>query len=327
MRNGLGNLVGADRGALSVGGIMNAAEDGNPLTPDVDFYEFDIAFLDPNILPEYNIPLTYPTVFDIDYANGLTNRPNTTIQVYRLFDINGTPEDRTDDVYRLVYTARDGNIAEDRPATPGESDVDDLLRGSVGATDPFLGVVDLAIWQPTVEPNKPYPQATFRVAVSPDTWMPDEMNQFTTANAANADLRLEPISTVRRIAEDHIEVGNTSTNDPPQIPVLWDDESEVDYHLGDVVLYLTRDQGRPGDVTSTTVLTVDPFTGTQETVCCPPSVTRRRTWPCIPTELLYSYRLSRNEPLPCYPAIRHPGNYLSDQSGQRVCDVRARRRH
>jgi hypothetical protein len=84
----------------------------------VDFYEFDIAFLDPNILPG-DIPVTYPTVFDLDYANGLTDRPNASMQVYRLYDINGTPEDRTDDIYRLIYTARDGNIAEDRPATPG----------------------------------------------------------------------------------------------------------------------------------------------------------------------------------------------------------------
>ncbi len=243
----LGNLVGADRSSISVGGVL--FRDNNPLTHDVDFYEFDIAFLDPNILPEYNIGLTYPTVFDIDYANGVGDRPNTSMSVYRLVSINGTPDDRTDDVYELMYTARDGNIAEDRPATPGSSDLDDLSRGTAGATDPFLGVVDLAIWQPpaTGESFKPYPQATYRVAVSADDWMPSDLNQFTSANAANPDLRLEPVQTVRRIAEDHIDFGNNSTDDDPQIPVLWDDDSIVPYQLGDVVLYLVRDQGIVGD--------------------------------------------------------------------------------
>ena len=253
----LGNLLNTDRNAISVGGVLTS--NGN--TPDVDFYEFDISFLDPNRLPG-GIAVTYPTVFDLDYANGLTDRPNASMQVYRLVNNNGTPEDPTDDIYELIYTARDGNIAEDRPATPGASDLQDMLRGSVGASDPFLGVVDLAIIDPPGRTVKSYPHATFRVAVSPDTWMPDEMDQFTAAVAANPNLRLEPIQTVRRIAEDHIEVGNPATSDAPQIPVLWDDTSEVAYHLGDVVLYLTRvGPASP----STTVLTVDPFTGEQET--------------------------------------------------------------
>jgi len=313
----LGNLVSADRGVISVGGVLDSWEDGDLSTPDVDFYEFDIAFLDPNVIPQYPI-LTYPTVFDIDYANGAGDRPNTSLQVYRLYDMNGTPNDRTDDVYRLVYTARDGNLAEDRPATPGSSDIEDLLRGTVGATDPFLGIVDLAIVQPTGEPFKPYPYATYRVAVSSDVWMPDEMNQFTSANAANPDLRLEPIQTVRRIAEDHIDFGNNSTADPPQIPVLWDDESIVPYQLGDVVLYLVRDEGIAGDSTSTTVLTVDPFSGAQETLV-------GRFGDEIgdvamhPNGWLYSYRLSRGDfenPYPtCYPRDDASGNFLSINPG------------
>ena len=160
----LGNLVAADRSTISVGGILDRWEDGNPLTPDVDFYEFDIAFLDPEHHPGVPHRLTYPTVFDIDYANGVGDRPNTSMQVYRLYDMNGTPNDRTDDVYRLVYTARDGNIAEDRPATPGSSDIDDLSRGTVGATDPFLGVVDLAIVQP------PAPSPSSRTRTPRSAW-------------------------------------------------------------------------------------------------------------------------------------------------------------
>jgi len=186
----LGNLVSADRNTISVGGTLNYLEDGNPNTPDVDFYEFDIEFLDPNIIAQYPYP-TYPTVFDLDYANGLTGRPNASLQVYRLYD-EGTPDDRSDDVYRLVYTARDGNVAEDLSATPGSSDVQDMLRGSIGGSDPFLGVVDLAVVQPPNEPLKQY-QATFRVAVSADVWMPDDLDQFTSAVATNPDLRLEPI--------------------------------------------------------------------------------------------------------------------------------------
>ena len=277
-------------------------------TPDVDFYEFDISFLDPNVLPTYPL-LTYPTVFDLDYANGLTGRPNASMQVYRLYDVNGTPEDRSDDIYRLVYTARDGNVAEDRPATPGASDLQDMLRGSVGGSDPFLGVVDLAIVQPTGEPFKPYPHATFRVAVSPDIWMPDEMNQFTSAIAANPDLRLEPIDTVRRIAEDHIEVGNTSTDDPSQIPVLWDNTSEVAVPLGRRCAVPDPRWGPAS--TSTTVLTVDPFTGTQETMMDVFRRTIRATSPCTTTAGCTRTGLSRDEPFARRRMIASSGNYLS----------------
>ncbi len=178
----------------------------------------------------------FDTIFDVDYANGLGDRPDVSIHIY---DATG----------RLILTARDGNIAEDRPATPGSADIDDLSRGTVGATDPFLGVIELAT-------------GTYRVAITSDTQMPSDLDQFVQAIATNPDVRLEPIETVRRIAEDHIETGNTSTADPPQVSLLFDDQAEVAYHLGDVTLYLYR---VPSPLAPTEVLTVDPFTGAQET--------------------------------------------------------------
>ena len=81
-----------------------------------------------------------------------------------------------------------------------------------------------------------------------------------------------------------------------------------------MVLYLVRDQGRVNDRTSTTVLTVDPFTGTPETTVgvfgdeTGDVAMHHNGW-------LYSYRLSRNDyenPYPiCYPRDDASGNFLS----------------
>jgi len=302
---GLGNLLESDRGAISVSGELDPWEDGNPLIPDVDFYEFEVDYLDPD--PDILGPGSYETVFDIDYANGLGNRPNASVY---LFNSAG----------RLILTSRDGNIAEDRPGTPGSSDLDDLSRGSVGATDPYIGIVDLGI-------------GTYSVAVTADVRMPTELDQFFRSNATNPDVRLEPINTVRRIAEDHIDFGNNSTADPPQINVLFDGNSEVPYNLSDVVLYLSRHGGIPNDPTSTTVLTYDPFTGAHETNIFPNGATGSfgdETADIAMHEngLLYAYRLSENEPVPCDQPETHrdsnSGNFLridpGDGSATRIID-------
>ena len=279
---GIGNLLNSDRAAISVAGVLDDGEDGNPFTPDVDFFEFDINYLD---APDD----TFETVFDLDYANGLGGRPNASIHV---FDTNG----------RLILTSRDSNVAEDRPSTPGSSDLDDLSRGSVGATDPYIGVIDLSSSRLV---------APYTVAVSADRQMPSELDQFFVAqNPTNPDVRLEPIATVRRIAEDHIDFQGGSTADPPQTAVLFDADAAIDYDLGDVVLFLSRDLGVPGDVTSTTILTVDPFTGVQETIV---GAFSQETGDVAihPNGNLYTYRISQNEPIPCVPRDELSGNFYA----------------
>jgi len=223
---GVGNLLNSDRGTISVAGSLDVTG------ADVDFYEFNINYLDPDAVGLFD------TIFDVDYANGLGDRPDVSIHVY-------------DGEGRLILTARDGNIAEDRPATPGSADIDDLSRGTVGATDPFLGVISL-------------PTGTYQVAISSDRRMPSDLDQFVEAIATNPYVRLEPIETIRRIAEDHIEVGNTSTADPPQVSLLFDDQADVAYHLGDVTLYLYR-APNPLVTDLSELVTIDPFTGALET--------------------------------------------------------------
>ena len=58
------------------------------------------------------------------------------------------------------------------------------------------------------------------------------------------------------------------------------------------------------------MLTVDPFTGTQETVLLPAFGDETADVAMHPNGTLYSYRLSRNEPFPCYPRDPASGNYL-----------------
>ena len=285
----MGNLLNVDRIAISVGGRLAAG--------DVDFYSFDIRYLDRNGFAVHPGGGTYETVLDIDWANGVDNRPNTSIH---LFDATG----------RLIYTSRDSNIADDRPSRPGTADITALEAGSVGTRDPFLGVIDLAAG------------TTYTVAIAADTQMPSQMNQYFQANADNPDFRLEPIESVRRVAEDHLDfIGpdTQSTADPPQVSELLDLNpvpvpvnlgdveftAEVPYNLGDVVLFLSESSGL-----ATTVTTVDPFTGTPETNV---GTFLRETGDIAmhPEGWLYSYRLSRNEPVICSPRDDLSGNFLS----------------
>ncbi len=95
----------------------------------------------------------------------------------------------------------------------------------------------------------------------------------------NPMLRLEPITSLNRIAEDHLEPpGILQTFQQPQLlrqpedpdNFLFGDESPVEFSLADVVLYVAQDYDNdvprfpPWD--QTRILTVNPFTGAPETV-------------------------------------------------------------
>ena len=147
---------------------------------------------------------------------------------------------------------RDSNIADDRPAPLAGTDLEDLSRGSVGPLDAFIGTIELPVDE----------DGSYSIAVSANTQIPEELQQFFVSGAVNPNLRLEPVNSVVRIAEDHINSpGLYSTADAPIVPVLIDNESVVPYHLGDVTLFITTDDG----FNQTGVYTVDPFTGVLET--------------------------------------------------------------
>lgn len=155
---------------------------------DIDFYTFDVAYNNISNPSAHHGSL----VFDLDYADGLS-RANTTMTV---FDSSGVP----------ILIARDSNIAEDRPAPVvdplDQSGMYDLSRGTVGEFDPFLGTVEL-------------PQGSYYVAVTSDRVLPAELLN-------NPAVRLEPINSVIRIAEDRIGTYGGSTAVAPMVPLLFD---------------------------------------------------------------------------------------------------------
>jgi len=155
---------------------------------DLDFYTFDVAYNNISNPSAHHGSL----VFDLDYADGLS-RANSTVTV---FDSSGRP----------ILIARDSNIAEDRPAPVvdplDQSGMYDLSRGTVGEFDPFLGPVQV-------------PQGRYYVAVTSDRMLPAEVLN-------NPAVRLEPVNSVIRIAEDRIGSYGGSTAVAPVVPLLLD---------------------------------------------------------------------------------------------------------
>ena len=229
----LGNPLQTDRGALSVAGYLD-----NP--NDVDFYRLTIDY---ESIQTYE-PLPYlSTIFDVDYTDGL-GRPNTELWI---FDSNG----------RLILKGNSSNIADDRSGSSA-----DLGAGSAGGLDPFIGPVEL----PAGSAVSPVSRGVYYVAVSSNAQMPDELSQFLVENPTNPYVRLEPIDSLRRIAEDRVGFsGDSGIPESPTMPVLFHPtESIVPFDLSDVTLFVTTDYGLASG-TSSTLYTVDAYTGKQET--------------------------------------------------------------
>ncbi|MBT4693480.1 MAG: hypothetical protein HOB73_09065, partial [Planctomycetaceae bacterium] len=213
----LGNILQTDRSVISVAG--NLSNSG-----DVDFYTFDVSYEDVQTQGT-----GMAAIFDLDYADGFA-RANTNISI---FNDNG----------ELILVGSDSNIADDRPRSPLQgSDLDDLSRGTIGPLDPFVGTVEL-------------PVGSYTIAISNETRIPAEMEQFYTSNATNPLLRLEPINSIDRIVEERFD-GTT---------LLIDDSSLVPYFLGDVVLFVSADVSTDAGLVDTSITTIDGFTGKQET--------------------------------------------------------------
>lgn len=147
---------------------------------DIDFFQFEVNFGNAALSQ-----MQRSTVFDIDYADDFS-RPDTNISVF--YDDGSGP--------RLVLFGTGSNIAEDQSSPLGNEIGELLARGSIGNGDPFIGPVSL-------------PQGTYYVAVTEASRVPVELE-------SNPLLRREPLDSVLRIFEDHVQSIGGSTARPPR---------------------------------------------------------------------------------------------------------------
>ena len=117
--------------------------------------------------------------------------------------------------------------------------------GTVGSLTPFLGPVTI-------------PEGTYFIAVSSNSQVPVVLNQYSESETVAPLMRLEPLDSIGRVAEDHVMEPILSFTDleapyeAPDQPLLFGvlEEEEVilvnnivPFHLGDMTL-LIRPEGR-----------------------------------------------------------------------------------
>lgn len=230
----MGNLLTADRNAISVAG--NLAGLG-----DVQWFSFNIDYDLIQAINGVNAgEKTWSTIFDFDYSDGLA-RPDATISV---FDSTG----------RLIYVGRDSRVDADQPAPGQGTNLNDLSRGTVGTLDPYIGAVQM----PTGVPGQTH---RYFVAVSSNRGLPAAMDGTFQASATTPLVRLEPINSIRRIVDDHIGSQGGATAAPPDSPAFTDITTMIGlaqhvapYNLSDVPLFIAQ---------RNTLGIVNPYTGAQ----------------------------------------------------------------
>ncbi len=251
----LGNLLESDRNAISIAGSLSADD-------DVDFYQFNSDYAStiygPSIerIPGVNAAdKTWSTVFDIDYADGLTRADSSLI----VFDGSGVP----------ILIGRESNVADDQPAAGMGIDLSDLTRGSGGQLDPFIGPVSL----PTGDGTG---QFDYTVGVISNQELLSQLDQTFFSTPTNPLIRLEPVNSIKRIVEDHIGFqGYETTTQPggtvgsrPVNPVetaglfnVTDLSVNVrDFELSDIPLFVSVNDGG-----TTRLQTIDPEFGNRTT--------------------------------------------------------------
>ncbi|MCE5267037.1 MAG: PPC domain-containing protein, partial [Planctomycetaceae bacterium] len=228
-----GNLLQSDEGMLSIGGYLNSWS-------DVDWYRFSIKYGNTieNISGVTSAESVYPVVLDLDFADGL-NRPDATIWLYEEYTevVNNVSQTKR----RLIYSGSNSNIADDLAGLGNGSASDILSSGSYGANDAYIGPIYL-------KEGHNYYVAVTSTAVSADAANP----------AYNASLHIEPLSTTKLVAEDHI--GTTSASSYTLFPGTTTANLNLaaqDYQLNDVGFYVMTDTG---------LCMVDPFTGKVQAV-------------------------------------------------------------
>lgn len=210
--------LASDRLAKTVGGALSSAA-------DVDWYQFDVNYQ--NLTRGTNgEPLYLSTLFDIDYVDGFARGD---LAIY-IFNADG----------ELVLAGSDSNVADDQP-TGQSTGASDLSRGSAGNLDPFIGAAEL-------------PEGNYFIAVVNQSQIPTALDQFVTPTAQIPLLRLEPIDSVTRIAEDRIDVVAGQPAVAPAVPLLFQgNDSAIPYTLNDMTMYRLTSGNAVG--------LVNPFTG------------------------------------------------------------------
>lgn len=253
----VGNLMNSDRAALYLAGRLEA-----PGT-DIDFWEFEVRYDATQTIADFGVESPHvPVTIDLDFADGF-GRADTTVA---LFTAAG----------ELILLGRDSNIADDQPKPLNGPDTGDLSRGTNGKLDPFIGPVELI-------------GGTYRLAVFATTQIPTVLNQYWERNPAASLIRLEPVNSTVRIAEERFGPSTTvfdfntgmfvtvssDTQSTASAPITdlftvdaggdLDPKHAVPFHLGDVTLFVSTFGGTKGNDEST-IRTIDPFTGAIETL-------------------------------------------------------------
>jgi hypothetical protein len=184
----LGNLLSTNQGAINVAGNVAAPT-------QVTWYKFEANYNLLQAIAGLNAGnKSVAAMFDVNYADGLS-RPDTTISV---FDSNGM----------LIYEGRGSNVPDDQASnSPGAAS--NLSFGSYGKLDPYVGAVQLPAGAGSGNP------LTYFVAISSSAMLPTALDASFNAGSANTLVRLEPIDSVSRIAEDHIGSQGGETAQPP----------------------------------------------------------------------------------------------------------------
>jgi hypothetical protein len=277
----LGNILANDRNTVSVGGFLAGAT-------DVDWYRFNVDYdFVQSVVGLNNAGKSWSAIFDIDYADGL-GRPDTMISIF-------------DEFGRLILVGRDSNVDDDQQRK-GDANAplsERTIRGSFGKNDPYIGPVQL----PTGTTNgaAAIPGAnssrTYYVAVSSSTAVPQMFDQFYTENPTNPLIRLEPVNSVNRVADDHIDYAGYAPIDPATGQPLYPNSpfnapphadaasrnplfgptngigrtisslaaQATPFTIGDVPLFVIRDTDAGIGNDPANLLTVNPFTGAVQT--------------------------------------------------------------
>ena len=200
----LGNLSSSQRGVLSVGGTLGHPGNGNPTqydADDVDFYQIDVDG-------------SQSVVFDVDFADGF-NRYDTNISIF--FDEDGAPQagDLDSKAPRLIFFGSASNVLEDLPSALGaDSELEQLVRGSLTTNDPFVGPVTLVEGDVPVGlggANRTRGVGTYYVAITEGDRQPSSLT--------NDNVVREPINSVTRLVEDRFDDQASTVIDANSITV------------------------------------------------------------------------------------------------------------
>jgi len=258
----IGNMLASNSSTLDVSGTLNTST-------QVDWYKFTLSYdLIQSIGGVNGAGKTFSTIFDINYAGGSVG-PNTTMSV---FDSNGN----------LILVSRDSNVTSDQPG-PGQTGVSDLSRGSASQLDPFIGAVQMPTGTPATNATGTT-AFTYYVAISSNSQLPTALNAAFPNGSTNSLVRLQPVTSVQRIVEDHIgftgyttgQAGVGTSNIPqtdpnPLLPINTTAQlasSVTPYTLSDVVLY---------GVAGGNLVAMDPYSGYEEYSIGPASTIKMNT--------------------------------------------------